>query len=270
MILLDDMDPAARVLLPHLKGNPPECAVVLGSGLAGNPPAMQVDLALPLTQLCGFPEAAVTGHDASITVGTLHGRRILFFHGRYHYYEGYNAWQVTAQVRLAAALGCSKILLTNAAGGISSQMAAGDFMLVSDHLNLTGQNPLIGRSERCFLDVGNLYCQHFYLQLRDALASVSVRLHSGVLAWMTGPSYETPAEINFLDQAGADAVSMSTVPEAIVARLYGMEVCALSLIANPAAGRGSKKLDHTDVLATGRASLESFHLLLDRILMLWR
>ncbi len=269
MICLDDMGAAAQLLLSHLNNKPPEIAVVFGSGLAGNPSAMQVDLTLSLSQLPGFPEAAVSGHDAAISVGTLHGRRVLFFHGRYHFYEGYSAWQVTAQVRLAAAIGCSKILLTNAAGGINSSMATGDFMLVSDHLNLTGHNPLRGRSERQFVDLSNLYCNHYYQKLCDELAPLSVRLHAGVLAWMPGPSYESPAEINFLQRAGADAVSMSTIPEAIVACLYNMDVSALSLIANPAAGRGTKKLDHKDVLTTGSVSLKSFHLILERILLLW-
>lgn len=269
MTILDDMAAAAQLLLPHVNQDPPEIAVVLGSGLAGNPPAMQVDLTLPLSQLSGFPETAVPGHDACMSVGTWHRRRILLFHGRYHVYEGYSAWQVTAQVRLAAAIGCTKILLTNAAGGISSSMTTGDFMLVTDHLNLTGHNPLIGRRERQFIDLSNLYCSEYYPQLRDAPAPASIHVHSGVLGWMTGPSYETPAEINFLQQAGADAVSMSTVPEAIVARLYGMDVSALSLIANPAAGRGTGKLDHKDVLTTGSVSLKNFHLLLERILLLW-
>ncbi|MFO7766553.1 MAG: purine-nucleoside phosphorylase [Pelovirga sp.] len=270
MIVLDDMGPAARTLLARLQDEPPEYAIVLGSGLGGDPSAMREEFTLPLSQLCGFPETSVTGHRAMISVGTLHRRRVLFFHGRYHFYEGYSAWQVTAQVRLAAATGCSKILLTNAAGGISARMTAGDFMLVTDHLNLTGQNPLIGRNERRFLDIGNLYCHNFYPQLCAAVKSTSMQLHSGVLAWMTGPNYETPAEINFLEQAGADAVSMSTVPEAIVARLYGMEVSALSLIANPAAGRGNGKLDHQDVLTTGSGNLETFHLLLEHLLKCWR
>lgn len=269
MTILDDIGTAAQLLLEHLHHCPPEIAVILGSGLAGNPRAMQVELALPLSGLPGFPQAGVGGHVAGISVGTLCNRRVLFFHGRYHLYEGFSAWQVTAQVRLAAAIGCSKILLTNAAGGIVSSMSPGDFMLVADHLNFTGQHPLIGREERQFLDLCNLYRTDFYPLLRDVLSPFAVRLHSGVLAWMTGPSYETPAEINYLEVAGASAVSMSTIPEAIVARLCGLEVCALSLIANPAAGRGTKMLDHEDVLLVGSRSHDHFHLLLERLLPLW-
>jgi purine-nucleoside phosphorylase len=267
--VLDDISAAVGQLQPYLTYLRPELAVVLGSGLSGVPVGMQVDVSLPLARLPGFPESGVPGHAATVTTGRLHGRNLLLFQGRFHLYEGYSAWQVTAQVRLAAALGCQKVLLTNAAGGISPDMTPGDFMLITDHLNLTGHNPMRGRSEREFVDLSRLYSYHYFSTLRDELANQSIRLHAGVLAWMTGPSYETPAEINFLENAGAAAVSMSTIPEAIVARRYGMEVSALSLIANPAAGRGDKSLDHQDVLVVGSTSLTRFHLVLAGILRLW-
>lgn len=269
MMVLDDIGAAAGQLKTYLPSFRPELAVVLGSGLAGVPAGMQVDVSLPLARLPGFPESGVTGHSATITAGRLHGRNLLLFQGRFHLYEGYSAWQVTAQVRLAAALGCQKVLLTNAAGGIAPAMTSGDFMLVTDHLNLTGHNPMSGRSEREFVDLSRLYNDHYFSTLRDELSKISIRLHAGVLAWMTGPSYETPAEINFLESAGAAAVSMSTIPEAIVARRYGLEVSALSLISNPAAGRGNTSLDHQDVLAVGSTSRERFHLVLAGILRLW-
>jgi purine-nucleoside phosphorylase len=270
MMVLDDISAAASQLQSKLGSFQPELAVVLGSGFAGIPTGMQVHLTVPLATLSGFPDYGVTGHSAALTAGRLNDRKLLLFHGRFHLYEGYSAWQVSAQVRLGAAVGCRKILLTNAAGGINPAMMPGDFMLVTDHLNLTGHNPMIGRSERDFVDLNRLYSYHYLLPLREALASKSVNLHSGVLAWMIGPSYETPAEINFIEAAGAQAVSMSTVPEAIIARRYGLEVSALSLIANPAAGRGNKSLDHQDVLAVGLTSLERFHLVLAGILKLWR
>jgi purine-nucleoside phosphorylase len=269
MIVLDDISGAVDQLQTCLASFRPELAVVLGSGLAGVPPGMQVEVSMPLSALPGFPESGVTGHSASISLGRLQGRNLLLFHGRFHLYEGYSAWQVSAQVRLAAALGCQKVLLTNAAGGIALGMAPGDFMLVTDHLNFTGHNPLIGRTEREFVDVSGLYHHHYFETLRDHLSNESLRLHTGVIAWMTGPSYETPAEINFLEGAGADAVSMSTIPEAIVARRYGLKVSALSLISNPAAGRGDKSLNHQDVLAVGSTSLQRFHLVLAGILRFW-
>ena len=270
MMVLDDVEVAAGQLRTRLTSFQPALAVVLGSGFAGVPAGMEVVLSVPLATLFGFPESGVAGHSATLTAGKLDGHHLLLFHGRFHLYEGYSAWQVSAQVRLAAAVGCRKILLTNAAGGINPAMGTGDFMLVSDHLNLTGHNPLIGRSERVFVDLSQLYTHHYFSALREQLATASLCLHSGVLAWMIGPSYETPAEINFLENAGADAVSMSTIPEAIIARRYGLEVSALSLIANPAAGRGNNSLDHQDVLTVGSNCLDRFHLVLAGILKLWR
>lgn len=270
MIVLDDISLAASQLQSRLGSFEPELAVVLGSGFAGVPADMQVDLAVPLATLAGFPETAVSGHSATVTIGRLDGRKLLLFQGRFHLYEGYSAWQVSAQVRLAAAVGCRKVLLTNAAGGINPAMEPGDFMLVTDHLNLTGHNPMIGRIERQFVDLSRLYNHHYWSALCNALENEALCLHTGILAWMTGPSYETPAEVNFIERAGADAVSMSTIPEAIIARSLGLEVSALSLIANPAAGRGQKSLDHRDVLAVGSSCLEHFHLILGAILKLWR
>lgn len=268
-MILDDISIAADQLRSALGPLQPDLAVVLGSGFAGVPTGMQVDLAMPLASFCGFPEPGVSGHAASLTAGRLDGHNLLLFQGRFHLYEGYSAWQVSAQVRLAAAIGCRKILLTNAAGGINPAMEPGDYMLVTDHLNLTGHNPMIGRPERNFVDLSRLYNHYYFLSLRKTLANEALCLHSGVLAWMTGPSYETPAEINFIEGAGADAVSMSTIPEAIVARCYDLEVSALALIANPAAGRGNKSLDHQDVLTVGATSLERFHLILAGILKMW-
>lgn len=269
MNVLDDITVAASQLRSALGSLQPDLAVVLGSGFAGVPAGLQVDLTVPLANFSGFPETGVSGHSATLTAARLDGHNLLLFQGRYHLYEGYSAWQVGAQVRLAAAVGCRKILLTNAAGGINPAIKPGDFMLVTDHLNLTGHNPMIGRSERDFVDLSRLYSHHYFLPLRETLMNEASCLHSGVLAWMTGPSYETPAEINFIERAGADAVSMSTIPEAIIARRYGLDVSALSLIANPASGRGNKDLDHQDVLAIGSSRLECFHLVLAGILKLW-
>ncbi|MFO7576130.1 MAG: purine-nucleoside phosphorylase [Pelovirga sp.] len=269
MRYLDDVTAAADLLHGLLGVNQPEIAIVLGSGLDSGMDPADVVFSLQLADLPGFPDTGVCGHAGRLSAGTLYGRAVLIFHGRYHLYEGYDAWQVTAPVRLAAAVGCRRVLLTNAAGGIAAAMSAGDFMLVRDHLNLTGHNPLRGRSERAFVDLTHAYSAHYYERLAGCLKPKGVRLHCGVLAWMPGPSYETPAEINFLGCAGADAVSMSTVPEAIVARRYGMEVSALALIANPAAGRSPHPLSHAEVLAAGQASAENFRTLLEELLFHW-
>ncbi|HEY5674601.1 MAG TPA: purine-nucleoside phosphorylase [Malonomonas sp.] len=254
MIPLDDISAALQKANSWLGNRSPELAVVLGSGLSGVVESLKDSISLTYAELPGFPGSGVVGHAGQLHCGTLLGRNVLVFQGRYHVYEGYSAWQVTATVRLAAALGCRKLLLTNAAGGINAAMRPGDFMLVTDHLNLVGENPMIGRSEREFTDLTQLYRQDFYPRLQQQLAAKGVRLHKGVLAWMLGPSYETPAEIRMLAALGADAVSMSTIPEAIIARRYKLETVAVSFISNLAAGKSAAALDHQDVLACGQNS----------------
>ncbi len=269
MIVLEDVTKAAGEVRRWLAGRKPEVAIVLGSGLSGLVDRFSDAISLPYHELSGFPASGVTGHIGRLHCGKLFGREVLAFQGRYHFYEGYNAWQVTALVRLAAALGCQKLLLTNAAGGIEAAMQPGDFMLVTDHLNFTGMNPLYGRPEREFIDLCQLYRCDFSAQLQTALVEVGVRLHTGVLAWMPGPSYETPAEIRALEILGASAVSMSTIPEAIVARLYRMETVAVSCISNLAAGKTGATLDHQDVLSSGERSATALARLTKAIFSCW-
>ncbi len=176
---------------------------------------------------------------------------------------------MTAQVRLSAALECSRILLTNAVGGIGSNLSPGRFMLVTDHINMSGINPLVGRPEREFIDLGKLYRTDFYRNLYDLLAPEQIELGRGVLAWMPGPSYETPAEIGALERLGADAVTMSTIPEAIMARRCGLDLVALSLVTNAAAGKSAATLTHEDVLAAGHLAEAKVCCLVDKLLSLW-
>ena len=269
MTPLDDIAAAVPIARRWLAGRSPEIAIILGSGLSGILEQLENPISLPYPELTVFPAAGVAGHAGQLHCGILFGKSVLVFQGRYHVYEGYSAWQVTAPVRLAAELGCHKILLTNAAGGINDSMQPGDFMLVEDHLNLVGVNPLIGRPERDFIDLTDLYRSDFYPQLQLRLDSIDVKLHCGVVAWMLGPSYETPAEIRMLASLGADAVSMSTIPEAIIAQRYQLEVVAISFISNLAAGKGSEFLDHQDVLAGGTSSRAAFKQVLSDLFSLW-
>lgn len=266
---LDNISAASCCALQWLQGRKPQVAIVLGSGLAEIANQLSGRISLAYADLPGFPESGVVGHSGQLHAGELFGCSVLMFQGRYHCYEGYSAWQVTAPVRLAAALGCQRLVLTNAAGGIADGMQPGDFMLVADHLNLSNKNPLRGRAELEFLDLGNLYQHDFYAALRPRLEGTGIRLHQGVLAWMLGPSYETPAEIRMLATLGADAVSMSTVPEAIVARLCQLETVAISFVANLAAGKNSAELDHQDVLAAGQNAASKLHALLKCLLKVW-
>lgn len=254
MTLLDNLSASVNRINCWLNGRQPQMAVVLGSGLAAILNHLEEQISLQYSEIPGFPETGVIGHAGCLYSGRLFGIPVLIFAGRYHCYEGYSAWQVTAPVRLAAELGCRKILLTNAAGGIDDNMQPGDFMLVTDHLNIFGENPLRGRPELEFLDLSRLYRHDFYSRMKSHLQGKGVNLHAGVLAWMLGPSYETPAEIKYLQSIGAAAVSMSTIPEAIVAHRFGLEVVAISYISNLAAGKSATILDHHDVLASGNRS----------------
>ena len=269
MTCLDDISLAAQETVQWLAGKSPQLGIILGSGLSGIVAELEQAKSLPFDQLSGFPSVGVSGHGGQVHAGELFGVPVLVFQGRYHCYEGYDAWQVTAPIRLAAAIGCRQLLLTNAAGGISSVMRPGDFMLVTDHLNFTGLNPLIGRPERNFVDLSRLYSQNFYAKLSNQLKQEAIQLHSGALAWMIGPSYETPAEINALEFLGAAAVSMSTIPEAIIARLFGLDVVAVSLIANLAAGKSLQQLNHDEVLGVGSQSDAAFKVIVKNLLSLW-
>jgi len=266
MTLLDDLQPAVACLQQLLGDWRPEMAIVVGSGLAALTEEMSERQRMAYADLPGFPAAGVVGHAGQLRCGELHGTSVAVFQGRYHYYEGYSAYQVSAPVRLAHLLGCRRLLLTNAAGGINAAYAPGDFMLVSDHLNLAGDNPLRALQPPPFIDLGALYRRDFHAELQADLAPRRIVMHQGTLAWMSGPSYETPAEIRMLAQLGADAVSMSTIPEAIMARYLGLETVAISLIANAAAGLSVVPLCHEEVLATSRTAAASLPLLISRLL----
>ncbi len=268
-MLLDDVTAATEILQPWLPESRPQLAIVLGSGLADLAWQLAERQTIAYDDLPGFPASGVAGHIGQLHSGQLFGRSVLVFQGRYHCYEGYSAWQVTAQVRLAAALGCRQLLLTNAVGGISARLQVGDFMLVSDHMNIGNESPLRGRPEREFLDLGNLYKQDFYISLQERLEREKISLQRGVLAWMLGPTYETPAEIRALERLGADAVTMSTIPEAIVARLCNLQTVALSCITNLASGKHSSSLDHEEVLASGTGATEKFQRLLKQLFEVW-
>ena len=269
--LLDDLAPAVAVLREAMPDRSPAVAIVLGSGFSSVVDELINVISVPYADLPGFSPAGVEGHTGIVYSGLLYGQDVLIFSGRYHVYEGYSAWQVTALVRLAAALGCQALLLTNAAGGIDDKMTAGDFMLVSDHINLTGLNPLVGRKDVGFPDLHNLYRIDFYTDLKNSLKNdISGDLHLGTLAWLTGPSYETPAEIRMLEVLGCGAVSMSTVPEAIVAKTQGLAVVALSFIANQAAGKCQQPLNHQDVLGEAEQAKGAALVVIQRLLEFWQ
>lgn len=233
----------------------PTLAIVLGSGFQHVRTALRVDAKTSCARIPGFPVPSVSGHAGELIFGKLGGVPVLVLSGRTHFYEGYSMEQVTFPVRTLAALGIRDLLLTSAAGGINKKFRPGDFMILTDHINLMGTNPLRGASVsglNRFVDLTDTYDKSLRALLVRAGKAGGLRLHQGVYLAVSGPSYETPAEIRAFARLGADAVGMSTVPEAIAARQYGLHVAGISCITNPAAGRGKGPLSHVEVLKTAK------------------
>ena len=233
----------------------PEIALVLGSGLGALADEVEDATVIPTSDVPHYPVSTVQGHAGRLVVGHLAGRPVLVIQGRVHLYEGHDARDVAFPVRLAHGLGARGLVLTNAAGGINPSFPPGTLMLISDHLNLSFANPLagpVGEGEVRFPDLSNPYDEAWREQARNIALTNAISYREGVYVWTSGPSYETPAEIRYFARAGADAVGMSTVPEAIQAVALGLPVLGISTITNPAAGLDSQPLDHADVLEVGR------------------
>jgi purine-nucleoside phosphorylase len=231
-------------------GAPPQTAVVLGSGLGGLARRLEDPQTADYKSL-GLPEPSVAGHAGTLAVGRLGQARVAFLSGRVHLYEGRPTDEVVLAVRCMAHWGVERIILTNAAGGVDPSFQAGDVMLMTDHLNLTGRNPLVGTdTERWgprFPDMGRAYDPDLRAQALALAGELGIALHQGVYAAMIGPSYETPAEVRMLAVLGARAVGMSTVPEAIALAQLGLPVLGFSMISNQGAGIGDAPLDHAEV-----------------------
>ena len=231
----------------------PTLALVLGSGFHHVLSEMIVVARLPYAEIPGFPATTVAGHSGELLVGKLGGTQVLVLSGRAHFYEGHSMEAVTFAVRTLAACGIRDVLLTNAAGGINRSFKPGDFMVLTDHINLMGANPLRGPVQENlprFVDLTLAYDPGLSALLHRAGKAARLKLRSGVYLAVSGPSYETPAEIRAFATLGADAVGMSTVPETIVARQCGLRVAGVSCITNLAAGRSKNPLSHEDVMET--------------------
>ena len=233
----------------------PVVGLILGSGLGGLADGISGAVRIPFAAVPGFPAATVAGHRGELLVGELAGRPVVALAGRFHLYEGHDAALAGFPVRVLHALGARTLFVSNAAGGIRRTFRAGDLMLIADHINLTGRNPLLGAVEpgdERFPDMSEPYSGVLSATLRAAALAAGVPLQEGVYAGLLGPTYETLAEVRMLDRLGADAVGMSTVPEVIVARALGMRVTGVSCITNLAAGISPDRLSHTEVLETTR------------------
>jgi purine-nucleoside phosphorylase len=231
----------------------PSLAVILGSGFHHVLNELKVEAEIAYTKLPGFPPVGVSGHTGQLLIGHLGGTPVMVLSGRAHFYEGHEMALVTFATRTLAAYGIKDLLLTNAAGGLNRQFRPGDFMMLTDHINLMGINPLRGPAISGlprFVDLSCVYDQGLRALLRRAGRACGMTLRAGVYLALSGPTYETPAEIRAFARLGADAVGMSTVPEAIVARQCGLRVAGLSCITNLAAGRSGRPLSHAEVLET--------------------
>ena len=247
---------AEAFLEAKLAGFKPEVALIIGSGLGGITDAIANPIVIPYTDIPHFPKPTVTGHAGQMVFGTFAGKKLMLLSGRSHLYEGRPVEDVVHSVHVIDSLGVKILIVTNAAGGINPQFNPGDLMIIEDHINFMGANPLIGLENGGikFLDMTQAYSTRLREKLDNAAERAQLMLRRGVYLGTLGPSYETPAEVKAFAWIGADVVGMSTVLEVITARYHNIEVAGLSCITNLASGISSKKLSHEEVLATGKAT----------------
>lgn len=259
--MMQKISAASSFIKPRIPGNI-NTAVILGSGLGGLVDEMEDKTTLNYKDIPYFPVSTVEGHAGKLVAGKLGSAMILAMQGRFHFYEGYSMEDVVFPVRVMKTLGINNLLLTNAAGGVNLNFYPGDLMVIKDHLNLSMQNPLRGRNldelGPRFPDMSETYSKRMIEKLKKVYGKNKVRFVSGTYACLTGPSFETPAEIRMLRILGADAVGMSTVPEAIAAKHCGMEVAGISCITNMGCGILDKPLCHEEVIETSRMVSEKF------------
>jgi purine-nucleoside phosphorylase len=248
----------------------PAVAVVLGSGLGAFAETLEEQVVIPYTDIPGWPHSTAVGHAGKLIVGKIEGLAVAALAGRAHLYEGYTAQDAAFGVRTLSRLGIKAVILTNAAGGVNAAYGPGQLVLISDHINLLGQNPLTGPNDESFgprfPDMSEAYSKRYREAARAAGKEIGVDLAEGVYAALPGPSYETPAEIRYLRAIGADLVGMSTVPETIAANHIGMKVLGISCVTNYAAGVIDQKLDHQEVLEVGERVKDTMVELLRRVL----
>jgi purine-nucleoside phosphorylase len=249
----------------------PNVAVVLGSGLGIYVDQIKNKTIIPFDEIPHFHATSVVGHVGRVVVGTVGDVVVCAFQGRFHFYEGHSLEDVCLPVRVIAKLGIKNLILTNASGGINPKYSEGDLCIITDHINLTGQNPLIGKNidelGARFPDMTNAYKPHLRELIHSSASELNIKIQEGVYAGLSGPTYETPAEIRMLRVLGADLVGMSTVPEVIAANHAGLNVCAISCITNMAAGMKDEELKHDDVKDVAGKAMHSFSDLVNKCVL---
>lgn len=268
--MIPNVKEAKEFLESKLAGFKPEIALMTGSGLGDVAKAVANPVMIAYADIPGFPKSSVPGHAAQMLFGELAGKKVAVLMGRFHLYEGRTLIEVTYPIHVVDALGIKILITTNAAGGINPQYKPGDLMIIEDHINFMGVNPLLGglgeNGGIKFLDLSQVYSTRLREKLDDAAAKLHLPIWRGVYLATTGPVYETPAEVKAFAWIGADAVGMSTVPEVIIARYHNIEVAGISCITNLAAGISSKKLSHDEVLQVAAAAQDNLTKLLTEFL----
>jgi len=266
--LYERAEHAARIIRSRTTETP-RIAIILGSGLGAFADDFENAVGIPYEDITGFPRSTAEGHAGRLVVGKIDQVPLMAMQGRVHFYEGYSLEQVTFPIRVFKLLGIKTLILTNASGGVNVQFSQGALMIISDHLNLLGDNPLRGPNDTRFgprfPDMTAVYSPELQEIVIEEAKALNVEVRRGIYAALAGPSYETPAEIHLMRTLGADAVGMSTVPEAIVARHMDLEVLGISCITNMAAGISDEPINHDDVMATGDRVRETFTQLLRKV-----
>lgn len=249
---IEKIDCATDYIRSRMAERTLDTGIILGSGLGNYADTLTDPIEIPYPEIPGFVTSTAPDHRGVLIIGEKEGHGIILMSGRFHYYEGYSMEEIVFPVRVMARLGVKRLIITNAAGAVNADFSAGSLMLVSDHINLSGSNPLIGPNIKelgtRFPDMTNLYDSHLRQIILDKASKCGISLHEGVYTMMSGPSFETPAEIRFIRTIGGDAVGMSSVPEAIAGKHAGMEIIMISALANMAAGITGTPLSGDDVL----------------------
>ncbi len=268
MDLITNLNQASKYILEKTKYKP-EIGLILGSGLGAIADKIENPEYYPYSEIPNFPISTVVGHAGRLVIGKLQGKTVIAMQGRFHYYEGYAMKEVTFPVRVMKLLGVKTLIVTNAAGAVNENYNPGDLMLIKDHINLSGDNPLIGRNLEDFgprfPDMSNAYDSELRDKVKAIAKKIGVELQEGVYACMSGPTYETPAEVKMVRALGGDAVGMSTVPEVIIANHSGMKVIGVSCMTNMAAGILEQPLNHDEVMETSARAREKFIKLMENI-----
>ncbi len=263
------MDLTISFIKEKIKDFKPEIGIILGSGLGGFADEFN-SIAVPYNEIPGFERSNVQGHKGQLVFAEINGKKVVMMQGRYHFYEGYSMQTVTYPVKIMKKLGVEKLIITNAAGAVNKSFNPGELMFITDHINFMGTNPLIGKNDEDlgtrFPDMSEIYSKEFITKSENIAKRLNIKYQKGVYAATTGPSYETPAEIKMYSILGADAVGMSTAPEAIVANYCGLKVLGISCLTNYAAGVSSNLLNHQEVIDTANKVKDNFKCILLEVL----